>query len=163
MRMEEPAVRQPRLLIVTEDPLLRAMLTEWSVGAGFKADIAQDSEVAAELCDMDTYQAVVVDFDMTPVKAFETVLFLRAQGRDGTTIALVNSPSDRLNALICGASAVLSKPVCLEDLETLIETCQRRDASRPVFTLVNRALRKTDAAGAEVSPVVPLRMMGGSR
>lgn len=155
-------MQQQKLLIVSEDPLLRAMISECFGGVGLGIDCTQESEVAAELCETNGYQAVIVDFDLPPATAYETVLFLRALGRDGTTIALVNNPNDRLNALICGASSVLSKPVSMDDLDVLVENGKRRDLPRPAFTLLSKAESHGDNEDPEVSLAIPLRAIGAN-
>lgn len=155
-------MRQPRLLIVSEDALLRAMISEWFTGAGFRVDFAQESEVAAELCEKDGYHAVIVDFDMAQVKAYETILFLRALGRDGAMIAMVSDPNNRLTARICGASSVLAKPVSMENLEDLVEDARQAARQRPVFSLLRENAPQREAEDGEAARFVPMRAMGGS-
>ncbi|HNR31486.1 MAG TPA: response regulator [Candidatus Hydrogenedentes bacterium] len=106
-----------RILIVSDDPLLRHMTCAWFERRAFHVAAAPDSTAAAACCERNGFDAVIVDFDMDDMQSYETVLFLRAQGRDRAIIALLTSVEERFSALICGATRALVKPVPLHQLE----------------------------------------------
>ena len=126
-------MKQKRILVVADDAMLLSTLRHWFNGDGHVIDVARESEVAAEKCEEGRYDAVIVDFDMDLLTAYETVLFLRAMGHEAPTLALISCPEERINALICGASVVLEKPLTRDDLEACLKDSVSRLPGRPVF------------------------------
>ncbi|MBP8132402.1 MAG: response regulator [Candidatus Hydrogenedentes bacterium] len=119
-----------RVLIVSDDPLLRHMTSAWFERSGFSVTAVSDSERAAEACERARFDAVIVDFEMVNMQSYETVLFLRAQAREQAIVVLMDSPEERFSALICGASKALVKPVPMIELEREVRRVIEESAAR---------------------------------
>lgn len=130
--MQEPpeAMNKYRLLIVSDDPLLRHMTCAWFERSGFAVSVASDSEMAAECCERERFDAVVVDFEMGNMQSYETVLFLRAQAREQAIVVLMDCAEERFSALVCGASKALVKPIPMMELEREVRAAIRESMAR---------------------------------
>lgn len=114
------------LLVVDDDDLFRAFLTEWLEGRGYKVTACGGAQEALECMLRQRYAAVLTDILMPDMDGIELLMTLRARQPGIPVIALTGGGQHRAiglylsSAAHLGASAVMGKPVDLKELEQVL-------------------------------------------
>lgn len=119
-----------KVLVVEDDPDVRAALTRALSFEGYDVAIAEDGGRALEAVVGDPPDVIVLDVMMPFVDGLETCRRLRARG-DETPILMLTAlgdVSDRVDGLDAGADDYLAKPFALEELLARIRALLRRSA-----------------------------------
>ena len=107
------------VLVVEDEPALRAALAETLVEAGFSVDTARDGAEALFQIDVTEPDVVVADVEMPAMNGYELCRRLRASGRDGIPFVFLSglgSTESRVEGLQAGADDFLVKPVAGQEL-----------------------------------------------
>ena len=110
------------LLIVDDEPEIRAEMTEYFVGKGYRVEQAADGLEALERVEAAMPDAVITDLKMPRCDGFELIRRLRAAHASLVIIAVCGTYSheDLDQASDLGAQASMRKPIRLRELaETL--------------------------------------------
>ena len=117
-----------KVLVVEDDPDVRAALTRALSFEGYEVAIAEDGGRALEAIVHDPPNLIVLDVMMPFVDGLETCRRLRARGDETPVLILtaLGDVSDRVDGLDAGADDYLAKPFALEELLARIRALLRR-------------------------------------
>ena len=147
------------VLVVEDDPDVRAALTRALSFEGYEVAIAEDGGRALEAVRQNPPDVIVLDVMMPFVDGLETCRRLRARG-DETPILMLTAlgdVADRVDGLDAGADDYLAKPFALEELLARIRALLRRSGGDVSDILafsdleMNRGTRTVTRDGAPVS------------
>ena len=106
------------LLIVDDEPEIRAEMTEYFVGKGYRVEQAADGLEALERVEAAMPDAVITDLKMPRCDGFELIRRLRAAHASLPIVAIAgtfaHADLDRAGDL--GAQATMRKPIRLREL-----------------------------------------------
>jgi two-component system response regulator MprA len=117
-----------KVLVVEDDPDVRAALTRALSFEGYEVAVAEDGGRALEAIVHDPPNLIVLDVMMPFVDGLETCRRLRARGDETPVLILtaLGDVSDRVDGLDAGADDYLAKPFALEELLARIRALLRR-------------------------------------
>ena len=118
-----------RILLVEDEPSAAQFITKGLREAHHAVDVAADGRVAAERCQQNDYDAVILDI-MLPGKDGLTVCReLRAAGSDVPVLMLTarDAVESRVEGLDAGADDYLTKPFDFRELLARVRALTRRD------------------------------------
>jgi two-component system response regulator MprA len=117
-----------KVLVVEDDPDVRAALTRALSFEGYAVAVAEDGGRALEAIAHDPPNLIVLDVMMPFVDGLETCRRLRARGDETPVLMLtaLGDVSDRVDGLDAGADDYLAKPFALEELLARIRALLRR-------------------------------------
>jgi DNA-binding response OmpR family regulator len=81
-----PVVTRARILVVDDDPAMRALPRHVLQAAGYAVDVAQDGASALRLARDHGYDLVVTDLDMPNLDGFGLLSLLRSQTTTGAIV-----------------------------------------------------------------------------
>ena len=112
----------PRILIVDDDPMQRALISKALAGGGHESLFAADGRAALELCQHTSVDLVVTDMVMPELDGLELLKALMEDHPKIPIIAISGTSAEKLNkSARFGAHAILVKPLNPEDLLREIE------------------------------------------
>jgi CheY-like chemotaxis protein len=117
----------PLLLIVDDDPEMRAMLRDVLAGAGFSTEEAADTEALLALIPRVEPAAIILDHEMPGDWGLEILPSLRQRwpAIPVVIITAFGGPKARETAARLGAAAYLDKPFRVADLVTIVRRLAR--------------------------------------
>jgi DNA-binding response OmpR family regulator len=151
-----------RLLVVEDDPRLRAVLVRGLEANGYFADTASSAENAFELLAFTDYAVLIVDWRLPGMSGLDVVKRVRSKGMDCAVLMLTarDAPADRISGLDAGADDYLVKPFDFGELLARLRALQRRPGNTDSRTLrrgrltLDPVTRSVDAGGT------PLHLTG---
>ena len=115
------------ILVIDDDPLLRAIAGEILGGAGYQVIEAEDGAAGLEMLDVAPADLIITDMLMPEMDGVEAIMAIRRK-RPGTPIIAISAGAkhqpagDLLRlAVALGADASLSKPLRQGELLALVE------------------------------------------
>ncbi|MGZ7078070.1 MAG: response regulator [Thermoanaerobaculia bacterium] len=135
---------EQRVLVVDDEPAIRALVTKIVERAGLPVDNARDGAEAIEKLDANSYEVLVVDLMMPNVDGFAVVDYLRDRPGPRPAIIVITAGDTAAIRRLDGSMvhSVLRKPFDIDVLGDLIVAAARtmaeeRSASRSIvpFTL----------------------------
>ena len=139
--------RQPRVLLVDDEPKLRASLTAALAGAGFEVVEANDGLAALSCLAAGPYDVVVLDVAMPILDGFETCRRIRDAGHEVPVLMLTarDEVDDRVRGFEAGADDYVIKPFALRELiarlGALVKRAGRDGSGAPLSVLEYDDLR----------------------
>jgi signal transduction histidine kinase/DNA-binding response OmpR family regulator len=123
------AQRLPLKILVAEDNLVNQQLVQqWLQKMGYRADIVGNGQEVLEALHRQPYDLVLMDVHMPKMDGFsatERILQQWSAAQRPKIIAMTANAmaGDRDRCLTIGMDGYVSKPVCVHELATAIETC----------------------------------------
>lgn len=132
-----PVPAKPRVLIIEDDPAVRAILYEVLAGAGYRVVEAADGKEGLRLFETQAPGLVVTDMLMPEKDGIETIVAIRRKAPDVGIVAISGGGRARNMGFLdfsktVGATEVLAKPFSREQL----------------LDAVHRALTRAPSGGA---------------
>lgn len=118
----------PRLLVVEDDRVLSAMLTELFTDEGYRVDTAYDGQQGMHRGLSGEYDALIVDRGLPVMDGAELVALLRSRGVSAPALILTarGAVQDRVEGLDAGAQDYLVKPFEIPELLARVRALLRR-------------------------------------
>jgi CheY-like chemotaxis protein len=114
-----------RLLLVDDEPVNRAVATEFLERQGFHVDVAEDGLEALSMLGMHEYRLVLMDMQMPRLDGIESTRQLRRQRRhDQLPIIAMTANAfaeDKKRCLDAGMNDFISKPIDFDHLTSTIK------------------------------------------
>jgi two-component system copper resistance phosphate regulon response regulator CusR len=128
-----------RLLVIEDDPRLRAVLARGLESNGYIVDTASSGENALDLLHFTDYAVLIVDWRLPGMSGLEIVKHVRSKALDSAILMLTarDAPADRISGLDAGADDYLIKPFDFGELLARVRALQRRPGNTD-----GRALRR---------------------
>lgn len=127
----EDAGTRPRVLIVEDDPIAMALMSEWLKE---RYDVAQAEDGFAAMTALMSHKphVVILDLQLPRIDGFEVLRGMRSGGV-GTPVLVVSGTvaraSDRVRVLVLGANDLLHKPAQRFELLQKVDTLLRNASS----------------------------------
>ncbi|WP_222267311.1 response regulator transcription factor [Modestobacter marinus] len=120
-----------RVLVVEDEPKLRAVLCQGIQEAGYAVDSAGDGPTALELAQRSIYDALVLDVMLPGFDGMELLRRLRADDVWTPVLMLTarDTVSDRVSGLDAGADDYLVKPFAFTELVSRVRALIRRGST----------------------------------
>jgi two-component system OmpR family response regulator len=117
-----------RVLIVEDEPKLRAAIRRGLTEDGIVCDVAERGEDALWMAGSSPYDAIVLDVMLPGIDGFETCRRLRADGVWAPVAMLTarDAVEDRVAGLDTGADDYVTKPFSLAELSARLRALARR-------------------------------------
>ncbi|MDW6024783.1 response regulator transcription factor [Mesorhizobium sp. BAC0120] len=117
-----------RILLVEDDPRIRADLTAALEAHHYVVDCVRDGEQAWFKGDTEDYAAVVLDLGLPQMDGMSVLKRWRASGRDFPVLVLTarGTWSERVEGIDAGADDYLPKPFAMEELLARLRAILRR-------------------------------------
>lgn len=132
-----------KLLIVEDEEDMREALCYGLKKRGYAVDSTGDGAEAAELCDINDYDLVVLDLNLPGMDGMDVLKHVESLERPIKVLILSarSELSDKLAGLDGGASDYLTKPFHFEELEARIRVLLRRSFVQAETALSRGGLR----------------------
>jgi DNA-binding response OmpR family regulator len=125
MQASQPPPALPRrILVVDDDPAIRAFFSDFLEHIGFEVRTAPEGTTALELFRVETFDVVLVDFQMPGRTGLEIAAEIR-QKNATIPIALVTGSVQALDASLvaqAGINRVFQKPFSIDELATWLQS-----------------------------------------
>ena len=119
-----------RILVVEDEPTLRAQLVQAIAAAGHTVDQASDGQEGHYLGDVEGYDAVVLDLGLPVLDGLSVLRRWRAAGRKMPVLILTARASwqEKVSGIDAGADDYLAKPFHMEELLARLRALLRRQS-----------------------------------
>ncbi len=126
-----------RVLIVEDEPQLRAQLKEALLESGYSTDAAEDGQEGLFFGSEYSYDVAVIDIGLPKLNGIELIRKLRQQNRLFPVLILTARGhwQDKVEGLEAGADDYLVKPFHMEELQARLNALLRRSAGLASPTL----------------------------
>lgn len=130
-----------RVLVVDDEPAIRALVTKIVERAGFPVDSARDGADAIEKLEHHEYAVVVLDLMMPNIDGFGLIDYLRKRRNERPAVIVISAGDPGAFRQLDGSMvhSIVRKPFDIDVLGDLI-------------TAAARSMRGEAAAGGEVLP-----------
>lgn len=137
---------QPHILVVDDEPRIRAMLSRYLSDEGFRVSAASDGVAMREILDRDPVDLVLLDLVMPGEDGLSLARHIR-QRSDVPVIMLTGKGEliDRVVGLEAGADDYIAKPFHLREVLARIRTVMRRVHPQPASSAAQVAPSKQPA------------------
>jgi len=117
-----------RILVVEDEPTLRAQLVQAIAAAGHTVEQAGDGVQAHYLGDVESFDAVVLDLGLPVLDGLSVLRRWRAAGRNMPVLILTarSSWQEKVSGMDAGADDYLAKPFHMEELLARLRALLRR-------------------------------------
>lgn len=149
-----------RLLIVEDEEDMREALCYGLRKRGYAVDAAGDGVEAADLCDINCYDLVILDLNLPGMDGMEVLKHIRSV-KDPAKVLILSARSeltDKISGLDGGASDYLTKPFHFQELEARIRMLLRRSFTQAEVALTRSGLCLDTNTKTAVYDGVPLEL-----
>ena len=126
-----------RILVVEDEPDLRAQLGAAFQDAGYVVDLSADGEDGHHLGDTEPYDAVVLDVGLPKIDGIRVLERWREDGRTMPVLLLTARDrwSDKVAGMDAGADDYVAKPFHMEEVLARLRALIRRAAGHATSTI----------------------------
>ncbi|KDQ62199.1 hypothetical protein JAAARDRAFT_203396 [Jaapia argillacea MUCL 33604] len=125
-----------RILVVDDDALTRTLMTRMLTKLGCVVETANDGQECLDILaryavDDSPYDLISLDNQMPVLTGEETVREMRSVGRTDLVVGCTGNAltEDQASYIEAGADRILTKPIMLKDLKSLLQIAQERRTS----------------------------------
>lgn len=120
--------RKPRLLIVEDEPAIRAGLVDVFLFHGFEVDMAEEGKTGLHKALSGRFDLILLDVMLPGMNGFDICAAVREQDRDQPIIMLTarNTDEDIVQGLALGADDYVAKPFSVAQLVLRVQAVLRR-------------------------------------
>ena len=131
-----------RVLLIEDDSMIGAAITQALKDAGYAVDWVTDGEAAVDAAESETYELALLDLGLPKSGGREVLRYLRGRGRKLPVIIVTarDSVEDRIDGLDLGADDYLIKPFEIRELLARMRAVLRREGSGSTPLLSNGKL-----------------------
>ena len=122
---------KPRILIVEDEYNVRDALDRWFTLRGFEADEAEDGMQAVEKCNRNCYDIITMDLEMPRMNGMEAISIIQKIRPSVPIVVLTGFLPDPNGFTMSGVAQVVTKPVPLRDLETIVRNVLSQSGNSP--------------------------------
>jgi two-component system phosphate regulon response regulator OmpR len=124
---------EPRVIVVDDEPEVRAMVADYLARHGFRVAAAENGAAMRAALAAGPAAVVLLDVTMPGEDGFTLARELRARGGTGIIMLTANGAlADRVSGLEAGADDYIVKPFAPRELLARVRSLMRRMASRAV-------------------------------
>lgn len=105
------------MLVVDDEPNIRSAVRRWFEAHGYEVEVADDGDVALELCNANRYDVVTLDLEMPRLSGREVLAHLHENMPALPVIIFTGYYSGPADPSLDGAAKILLKPLSLHELE----------------------------------------------
>lgn len=126
-----PPERKGRVLVVDDEPAIRALVAKIVERAGFAVDVAADGQEAADKVKANEYAVIVLDLMMPAMSGYEFVDFLHGRAKRPSVIVITAAAEASLTRQLDPAivHSIVRKPFDINVLADLVTAAA--SAARP--------------------------------
>jgi len=147
-----------KLLVAESDPALGAFLQRGFGAENYAVDLTTNNEEAKCLAQEQSYDAVILDLNLTERNGFEVLREVRTSRQELPILILSNQtrPEERVQALDLGADDLVLKPFAFSELSARVRALLRRGGRVPETVLrvddleLNRVEHTVSRAGRKI-------------
>jgi len=149
-----PEVEMARILIIEDDPTLRAALTQYLKAAGFLVTSAENGKHALDLINDAAFDVIVSDIRMPGLDGVSTVTRIKESYPFVKTILITGYSDDEplVRALNLGVDGILKKPFGMRELLHMISV---KLAEKDQEEAKRKQLRRTQTVLAKMAKLLP--------
>ncbi|HJW95038.1 MAG TPA: response regulator [Thermoanaerobaculia bacterium] len=120
-----------RILVVDDEPAIRALVARIAQRAGFDVDVARDGAEAIEKLDATQYSVVILDLMMPNVDGYGVIDHVRSMGGQHPAIILISAADSAAFRRVDGSivHSVIRKPFDIDVLADLINAAAEARSS----------------------------------
>ncbi len=117
-----------RLLVVEDEAALCSSIAEGLRLDGYEVDTCRDGLDALELCEVESYDLILLDLNLPGLDGMEVLRRLRTDDEETSVLILSarGQLQDKVSGLDAGANDYLTKPFHFEELEARVRSLTRR-------------------------------------
>ena len=151
-----------RVLIIDDDPLIRAGCRKILERRGFTCTDAQDGARALECVRRASFDAALLDLKMPGLSGMETLKKLRDESPNTAVIIISGYASidSAVETVKAGAFDYLPKPFTPEVLTSRVRRAVRAVREALEASLIQRELERKKLGNTEIAPPVSMRRIG---
>lgn len=118
---------ESRVLVVDDEPAIRALVAKIVERAGLPVDVARDGAEAIEKIDATSYSVIVLDLMMPNVDGFEFIKHLKQRGGTKPAVIVVSAGESATLRHLDGSMvhSVIRKPFDIDVLGDLVSAAAR--------------------------------------
>ncbi len=127
-----------RLLICDDEILIRELINDYCVNEGYECDLAEDGNVAVDLCKKNDYDLIIMDIMMPNMDGFTAINEIKKY-RDIPTIMLSarKEEEDKLQGFEVGVEDYVTKPFSPKELMARIKVITKRFKKADLISIGN--------------------------
>jgi CheY-like chemotaxis protein len=116
-----------KLLVVDGNPTISEVLSSYMRLLGYKVDEAGDGREAIRQLQINRYDIVITDSEITSIDGSEICKFIKSHFQDTYVIGMSGYLSALTDLKKAGADICISKPFNLDELKTILERLRDYD------------------------------------
>ncbi len=127
-----------RLLICDDEILIRELINDYCVNEGYECDLAEDGNVAVDLCKKNDYDLIIMDIMMPNMDGFTAINEIKKY-RDIPTIMLSarKEEEDKLQGFEVGVEDYVTKPFSPKELMARVKVIGKRNKKEDIIKVGN--------------------------
>jgi DNA-binding response OmpR family regulator len=141
-------MRSTRVLVVDDEPAIRALVAKIVERQGFPVEIARDGAEAITLLDADDYGVIVLDLMMPNVDGYGLIEYLKQRGGQHPAVIVISAGDSASLRRLDGSMvhSIVRKPFDIDVLGDLIAAAARTmEEAQPVHDSTILRFRKNDS------------------
>jgi len=113
------------ILMAEDNPINQKVALYMLKRLGYSADVAVNGQEVLRALQKKSYDVVLMDVQMPEMDGLEATRQIRSKGMDIQIVAMTAHAleGDKEECLLAGMNEYISKPICMEELQKVLESC----------------------------------------